>query len=262
MEIGVRLVKSVSVAAAGAGRVGAGLLDLLYPPTCLACSAPIGRHDALCPACFRALRPISRPFCPRLGLPFETDPGPGAISAAAMAEPPPFRRARAALVYNDIARLVVARMKYGDHPELARFCARLMLGAGAEFWADRPVLVPVPMHRARVFRRHFNQALEIARELSRLTGLDIDPSLVRRGRATRAQVGLSGRARRRNLQGAFMADQSRAAKLGSRPVLLIDDVVTTGATARAVTLALNRAGIDNIDVLSFARVVVGEETPI
>jgi ComF family protein len=259
MEIGAGLVKTMSLAA---GRLGVGLLDLAYPPTCLACGAPTARHAALCAQCFVAQRPITRPFCPRLGLPFERDPGPGAMSTAAMVEPPPFRSARAALVYNDMARKIVARMKYGDHPELARYCARLMHAAGAEFWADAPVLVPVPMHRARLWRRHFNQALEIARELSRITGRPVETGLVRRDRPTRAQVGLSGRGRRRNLQGAFVADKAVSERLGGRPVLLIDDVVTTGATARAVTLALNRVGLHNIDVLSFARVVVGAETPI
>jgi ComF family protein len=259
MEMGAGLVKTMSHAA---GRLGAGLLDLAWPPTCLACGAPTARHAALCASCFVAQRPITRPLCPRLGIPFESDPGPGAISTAAMVEPPPFRRARAALVYNDIARKIVARMKYGDHPELARYCARLMHAAGAEFWPERPVLVPVPMHRTRLWRRHFNQSLEIARELSLLTGCPVEIGLVRRDRPTRAQVGLTGRGRRRNLQGAFIADKAMAQRLGNRPMLLIDDVVTTGATARAVTLALNRAGLHNIDVLSFARVVVGAETPI
>ncbi len=259
MEMGAGLVKTMSQAA---GRLGAGLLDFAWPPTCLACGAPNARHSALCAQCFVAQRPITRPLCPRLGIPFERDPGPGAISTAAMVEPPPFRRARAALVYNDIARKIVARMKYADHPELAGYCARLMHAAGVEFWPDKPVLVPVPMHRLRFWRRHFNQALEIARELSRLTGCPVETGLVRRERPTRAQVGLTGLGRRRNLQGAFVADKARARRFGARPILLIDDVVTTGATARAVTLALNRAGLENIDVLSFARVVVGDETPI
>lgn len=260
METGAQVVKARS--GRTLARLGTGLLDFLYPPACLACGVPVATHDALCAACFARLRPITAPMCPRLGLPFEIDMGQGALSAEALADPPPFRRARAALVYGEIARTLVARLKYADRPDLARFCARLMVSAGAEFWGDRPVLVPVPMHRWRLFGRGYNQSTELAREIGRLTGLPVMPGLVARIKATRPQVGLSGAARRRNLGGAFRVSPKAAAQLGNRPVVLIDDVITTGATLRTLTGVLNRAGIGKVDVLGFARVVVGADTPI
>src|SRR5690606_16258329 len=149
------------------------------PPACLDCAAPTSMADGLCAACFRGLRPITAPLCPRLGLPFASFMGPDAVSAAALADPPAFGRARAAVVYNEVARTLVSRLKYGDRPELARFCARLMAAAGHELWADAPILVPIPLHRARQRRRRYNQSAELARALGRLTGLQVDPLLLR-----------------------------------------------------------------------------------
>ncbi len=138
-----------------------------------------------------------------LGLPFEISLGPDARSAEAIADPPPFDRARSAVVYNDVARALVSRLKYGDRPELARFCARLMAQAGHELLDQDAVLVPVPLHRTRQFSRRYNQSAELARALGRLTGVAVDPGLVVRRKKTRQQVGLSGDARRRNVAGAF-----------------------------------------------------------
>ena len=254
------LVKAGLVAALLRHAAGAAL-DLAYPPICLCCDAPVARADTLCAACFAGLRPITAPLCPVLGLPFEVDPGPGARSAPALADPPPYRRARSAAAYNAVARRLVSRLKYGDRPELARFCARLMAASGAELWADRPVLMPVPLHGTRQFSRRYNQSTELARALGQATGLRVDPLLVRRTRRTRQQVGLSADARQRNVAGAFDVSARSAARLAGRGVVIVDDVITTGATVRAVTQALKRAGVHAVDVISFARVVVGDDLP-
>lgn len=258
METGAGLVKTAA-ALAPLRRLGGLLLDTLYPPVCLSCDAPVATANTLCAACFRQLRPITAPMCPVLGLPFEVSLGPEARSAEAIADPPPFERARAAVVYNDIARALVGKLKYGDRPELARFCARLMAQAGHELVGPDAVLVPVPLHRARQFARRYNQSTELARAVGKLTGLPVDPLLVRRRKATRQQVGLSGEARRRNVAGAFQASADVASRLRGRRVIVIDDVVTTGSTVKAVTRALQKAGVEHIDVLSLARVVVGSD---
>ncbi|SFZ85789.1 comF family protein [Devosia enhydra] len=246
--------------AAGMRALGRAVLDQLYPPVCLVCDAAIADPDAICAACFARLRPITRPFCPVLGLPFEVPMGPEARSAEAIAHPPPFDRARSAVLYNGIARGLVSRLKYGDRPEIARLCARLMAAAGREFWSEKPLLVPVPLHRGRLFARRFNQSAELAREVARITGLDCDHRLVIRRRPTRHQVGLSGDQRRRNLEGAFALAPDALRRLSGRPVVLIDDVITTGATVRTIARVLKRGGVERIDVLSFARVVIGAET--
>lgn len=260
MELGAGKVKAGPAIALA--RLASRALDFVYPPTCLDCGAPIASQAALCPACFAQLRPITRPYCPVLGLPFEISLGPDARSAEAIADPPPFERARSAVLYNEVARAIVSRMKYGDRPELAGFCARLMVAAGAELWADKPVLVPVPLHPWRQLERRYNQSAELARALGRLTGLAVDPALVRRTRRTSQQVGLSRDARQRNVAGAFAPHPDIHARLKGRRIVLVDDVITTGATVKAIARALKRASVEKVDVISFARVVAGAELPI
>jgi ComF family protein len=240
-----------------ARRAGGAVLDQLYPPLCLHCETAVATADALCGLCFAQLRPISAPYCPVLGIPFEVSLGADAVSAEAIADPPPFHRSRSAVQYNEVARKLVARLKYGDRPELARFCGRLMAAAGRELWENEPVIVPVPLHRTRQLERRYNQSAELARALGRLTGLRVDPVLVSRSRRTRQQVGLSADARQRNVASAFTARADAVARLKGRGVVLVDDVITTGSTVKAVTRALNRAGVEQVDVMSFARVVVG-----
>ena len=243
-------------------RLRGALLDLAYPPVCLNCEAPTATPDTLCPACFRALRPITAPLCPVLGLPFDVSMGAGMLSAEALADPPPFARARSAVIYGEVPATIVSRLKYGDRPELALFCARLMAGAGHELWRDEPILVPVPLHPARQRERRFNQSAELAQRLGRLTGLKVDPALVQRTRKTRQQVGLSGDGRQRNVAGAFAVHPDMLIRTRGRRIVLVDDVYTTGATVKAVTRALNKAGAEAVDVVTFARVVIGAELPI
>jgi ComF family protein len=247
---------------AGLGAAGRAVLDQLYPPGCAACGAPLMDGDGLCAACFVQLRHIRQPLCPVLGIPFESDLGADTVSAEALADPPPFARARAAVSYGEVAGTLVSRLKYGDRPELARFCARLMASAGAEFWDASPVLLPVPLHASRLRFRRYNQSLLLAREIGRLANLAVDPHLAHRRKRTRQQVGLSGDSRLRNVQGAFAAHPRFVERLAGRPIVLIDDVYTTGATVKAVTRVLKRAGAEEVNVLTFARVVIGEEMPI
>lgn len=238
------------------------ILDQLYPPTCIHCDAPIAAANHLCPPCWRQLRPITQPMCPVLGLPFAVSIGPEARSAEAIADPPPFDRARAAVIYDEVARSVVSRLKYGDRAELARFCAGMMVSACAELLEGDPLLVPVPLHRFRQWQRRYNQSMELAHHISSFSGIEIAPLLVRRKRRTRQQVGLNAAQRQRNVSGAFSVDPGEAGRFAGRRILIVDDVVTTGATVRALTHALKRGGFDQIDVISFARVVIGAELTI
>jgi ComF family protein len=229
-------------------------LDTLYPPTCLACRAATDAHGALCPRCWSAMRFIERPFCERLGTPFEHDLGEGLLSPQAMADPPVFSRARAVARFEDgPARTLAHRLKYADRAELARPMARWMARAGADILADADLLVPVPLHPLRLWRRRFNQAAALAREIARETGKSCDPAALLRVKATQSQVGLSRAQRAENVQGAFRAAEGAPAR--GLNVVLVDDVLTSGATANAASRVLLRAGARRVDVLVFARVV-------
>jgi ComF family protein len=239
-----------------ATRLARAALDTLYPPTCLACRAATDLHGALCPRCWSAMRFIERPFCERLGTPFEHDLGQGLISPQAMADPPVFARARAVARFEDgPARTLAHRLKYSDRAELARPIARWMARAGADVLAEADLLTPVPLHALRLWRRRFNQAAALAAEISRQTGKPCDPSALLRVKATRSQIGLTRAQRAENVQGAFRAAAS--APVRGLNVVLIDDVLTSGATANAASRALLRAGAKRVDVLVFARVVTG-----
>lgn len=244
---------------AGARAFVAGLgtlvLDAAFPPVCLACSEAVATPDGLCPSCWSLLVPISAPLCPVLGLPFSSDMGEGALSVAAIANPPPFARARSAVAYTDLARNLVSKMKYSDRPEIALFCGRMMAAAGHELLGPDAVLAPIPLHRARQRGRRYNQSAELARAVARLAKGDLRTDLVFRHRATSQQVGLNAAQRVRNVDGAFRADPARIERLGGRRIVLVDDVLTTGATVSAAARALKRAGASQVDVLSFARVV-------
>ncbi len=242
--------------AALGSRLADAALDTLYPPTCLACRAATDAHGALCPRCWSAIRFIERPFCERLGTPFERDLGEGLLSPQAMADPPAFARARAVARFEDgPARTLAHRLKYSDRAELARPIARWMARAGADVLADADLLAPVPLHRLRLWRRRFNQAAALAREISRQTGIPCDAGALLRVKATRSQVGLSRAQRAENVQGAFRVAEK--ASVRGRNVVLVDDVLTSGATANAASRALLRAGASRVDALVFARVVTG-----
>jgi ComF family protein len=204
------------------------------------------------------MRFIERPFCERLGTPFAIDLGIPLVSPAAMADPPVFVRARAVARYDDTARLVVHRLKYSDRLDLARALGRMMARAGAELAAECDVIVPVPLHRWRLWWRRFNQAMELARVIGAAYEKPCDPTLLARVKRTRSQVGLSRNQRGENLQGAFKVPVEARARLEGRRVLLVDDVLTTGATANAASRALLRGGASAVDVLAFARVVTGD----
>lgn len=189
------------------------------------------------------------------GTPFEHDLGDGIVSAAALADPPPFRRARSAAVYGDVARRLVHQLKYYDRPHLAEIMATAMRRAGEPLLSAAALIVPVPLYRWRLWQRRFNQAAALAASLSRLTGVPHDPLVLERVKPTRRQVGLSATQRRDNVRGAFRVPDAARARIAGRDVLLIDDVYTSGATAKAATRALLRGGAAAVDVLTFARVI-------
>ena len=236
-------------------RLCGALASVVFPPTCIGCGSATGEPHTLCAACWSEIRFIERPFCERLGTPFAVDLGMPLVSPAAIADPPVFTRARAVARYDDTARKLVHRLKYSDRLDLARALGAMMARSGAELAAEADVVVPVPLHGLRLWWRRFNQSMELARVVAARHGRPCDPTLLFRVKRTAPQVGLSRNQRAENLQGAFRVPDNARPHLKGKRVLLVDDVLTTGATANAASRALLRGGAAAVDVLAFARVV-------
>lgn len=243
----------LAVAGAGAAKSAFGALaDILLPPVCINCRARISAHGLLCGACWSGIEFISPPFCERLGLPLPYDTGGANLSAAAIAAPPRYDRARAVARHSGVMRDLIHGFKYQDRHEGVALFGRWLGAAGKELLTDADLIVPVPLFLSRLWSRRFNQSAMLALEVGRRASVPVDFSLLRRVKRTVSQVGLNPAERRRNVAGAFRAGPGRSGLRGKK-IVIVDDVVTTGATAEACARVLKRAGAVRVDVLALAR---------
>jgi len=236
-------------ASLAAGRM---LLNAVLPPQCLACSTIVDTPGHLCGTCFGRFTFITPPHCGICGLPLDQTVTEDLVCGACVAERPSYGRARAAFIYDDNSRPLVLKLKHGDRTDMAAHLAKWLARAGAEVIGTADVLVPVPLHRWRLLMRTYNQSALLARALGNLTGKTVVADALARTRSTASQGGLSRVERRRNVAKAFAVH--RPAAVEGKRVLLIDDVLTSGATANACALALIHAGAKSVDVLALARV--------
>ena len=236
-------------------RIWRGLIDFLAPPKCLACREPVLEPASLCLPCWAKLKHIDAPVCNVMGTPFAYDQGEGALSAAALADPPNWDRARAAVAYDEASRGIIHALKYRDTMEAGLLMARLMGRAGRQIIEEADIIIPVPLHRFRLWSRRFNQAAFLSQQLSRQFLKPYRTDVLMRTVASRSQVGLSFDERRKNVAKAFDATQEGAGQISGRRILLVDDVLTTGATAGSCAAVLKRSGAANVDVLAFALVL-------
>ena len=235
-------------------QLASGVRDALLPPQCLGCGNPVDTDETLCPRCWIGIDFIAAPMCETCGLPFAHDQH-SAVCASCARETPPFRRARSAVRYNDESRRLIIAYKHADRLEAARLFARWMLTAGVDLVMDTDVIVPVPLHRRRLFTRRFNQAAVIAQLIAREAGAGLCLDAMERIKPSPPPGKLSRGERRRAVAGAFRIAPDRDDIVRGRRVLVIDDVMTTGATAKSVAGKLNRAGAQAVDILTIARVV-------
>jgi ComF family protein len=232
-------------------------LDLLLPPHCLSCGAPVGDAHGLCAGCWRAITFLGAPCCACCGLPFPYEQGADALCGACARAQPVFARARAALRYDEHSRRLILAFKHGDRLQLAPALGAWMRRAGAELLADADLVVPVPLHWTRLFARRYNQAAVLAHALAGAGGPPVGADWLVRRRRTPSQGKRNAAARRRNVAGAFALKGGREAR--GRRIVLVDDVFTTGATLEECARVLLRAGAARVDALTLAR-TVREET--
>lgn len=228
------------------------LVALALPPRCPGCGEVVDADHRFCAACWSGLTLIAPPWCATCNLPFEFDRGPDAQCGQCLAAAPVHDGVRAAVAYGPAARSLALRLKYGGRTAYAATAARLMLRLMPE---DADLLVPVPLHRWRIWGRGFNQAALIARELARHSGVPANVELLRRVKATPVLRGLGARGRAKAVAGAFgLAPGAREASKG-RAVVLVDDIHTSGATTDACVRVLKRAGAAKVTILCWARVL-------
>lgn len=238
-------------------RAAARTLDVLFPPRCLKCGTELDSTGALCADCWPQITFIAAPHCACCGAPFPYDAGPGAICASCAQATPDFDRARAVFVYSDASRDLILAFKHADQTHAVPGFGKWLARAGAELLSDADFIVPVPLHRRRLFARRFNQSALLAHAIAKETGRAVAPDALIRTKRTRPHVDMGRSARMTNVAGAFKVNPRWSEALAGAKVVLVDDVLTTGATVSACARTLRRAGAARIDVLTLARVVSG-----
>jgi ComF family protein len=235
-----------------------GVLDFALPPRCPSCGAITGDPHRFCLACWQQLTFLGDPCCARCGLPFEYGADTQSECGRCLAVPPSFDRLRAAVAYGDIARKVALKLKYSGRPGVAETLARLMARHLPN--ADpAAILVPVPLHRWRIWKRGYNQSALIASALSQASGIPAALAPLARVKPTPPLRGLGRRERALTVRGAFKVTEQGRGAIAGRNVILVDDVFTSGATAESCARALKRGGAASVTILCWARVLSSHE---
>jgi ComF family protein len=231
-----------------------GALGAVLPARCLGCGKVVESAGALCGTCWGGIDFLAPPHCACCGLPFEVDPGEELLCGVCLKRRPAFAHARAVFRYDERSRHLILGFKHGDRLHGAPAFGQWMARAGAPLLSAADIVAPVPLHWTRLFRRRYNQAALLAHAVGRASGVEVIPDLLLRRRRTPSQGQLNATERHRNMRGAFALKPAYAGSIEGRRVVLIDDVLTTGATAGACAEALVEAGAAAVDVLTLARV--------
>ncbi|WP_058242510.1 ComF family protein [Thalassovita autumnalis] len=228
-------------------------LRVIYPPRCLGCGGMVESEAGLCPTCWREVQFIGGLVCDQCGVPLPGESDQAERCDDCLRVERPWQRGRAALLYEGQGRQLVMALKHGDRQDIVPIAARWMAQVAVPVLLPETLITPVPLHWTRMLKRRFNQAALLAEALAHYTGHAYCPDLVQRLRATQSTKGQGREARFAEMQGAFRIHPRRRHRLIGRPVCLVDDVMTSGATLAAVSEACLAAGASHLSVLLLAR---------
>jgi len=235
-------------------------LDFALPERCPACGAITADGSNFCTDCWPKLRFLNPPWCAACALPFSYEQHIGTLCANCLSDPPLHDGIRAVVAYDDLSRQIILRLKYGGKIGLAKLVARQLVRHLPEDRGDI-IVTPVPLHWTRLWSRSFNQSALIAQELARLGAMEYCPDLLQRTRRTPSMRGLSPKQRRKTVSKALAANPGRLERAKGRRIILVDDVLTTGATSEACIKALKKAGAQWVQLFCWARTLRGEAFP-
>ncbi|WP_159643680.1 ComF family protein [Sphingorhabdus sp. 109] len=234
------------------------LVDFALPPRCPICGVTVSTDNHFCLSCWQELDFLAKPWCSACGMPLVFDHPGESLCVKCLATRPVHDGVRAAVRYDDLSALIAMRLKYGTRLGLARLIAEHL----QKYIADCPddaVIVPVPLHRSRLWSRGFNQSVLIGRELARNSGMQMDQDVLVRTKVTPPLRGMSGKQRRKTVNNAFALRPDAQKRLAGRPVVLVDDVYTSGSTSNACARLLKKAGANQVLVFCWARVISDSE---
>ncbi|MBR1604503.1 MAG: ComF family protein [Alphaproteobacteria bacterium] len=230
------------------------VIDVILPPRCLLCGKIVADQNGLCQECFDKIKFISTPYCLKCGNPLPTGNSVQSCSLCVSDNKNPFRMQRSRVYYDDASRPLIVDFKFHDKTENAEFLTRWLLTAGHDIWQQgADILIPVPVHASRLRERKFNQAALLCKELSKLTQIQANYTVLQKTKKTKPQVECDSRTRVRNLKNAFSVNNIE--ELKDKRVVLIDDVMTTGSTLKECANVLLKAGVKSVDALTVARVI-------
>lgn len=236
----------------------ANVVDTLFPARCASCSELVGKHGALCMQCWQKIHFIDDPLCYKCGLPFEYNIGEKALCGRCMEHKPAYTEARAIFRYDEHSKSQVLSFKYHDRTQLAPVFGEWFTRTAGRYKEKADLIIPVPLHFSRLLMRRYNQAALLAHALSRQLQLPVLPDTLQRIRKTPSQAGLTRRQRDDNMRGAFRIEKKKRGLIKGKSVILVDDVMTTGATLDACARALHDAGVKDVYVLTLARTVIAD----
>lgn len=229
--------------------------DIAFPPRCPSCRGDVAADGNFCQACYEKLHMIAAPMCAACGIPFVVAMGDEAQCPTCLESPPEYAVARAVMVYDAVSAPLVTALKFHDQWASTGRMAQMMVAAGHALLEGADMLVPVPLHWRRLATRKFNQSAVLAYGISTHTGIACMPHVLARIRRTRPQMRLDRATRKRNVARAFAVPEVAQREIRGKVVVLVDDVITTGATAEACAKALMQAGAKEVRVLALARTV-------